>query len=233
MKKENEKGAAVHGAAEHSGNNPAHGHKPAAGDTGKKKKAAKPIPKWMVWIPVGLVVILLEVGVSYTLVNRFTAPKTGGEDAASEAPSKKDEGAVEKEAPKTEKKEERKENKQDREEPPSGTLKSSVAGEQEIKIESFYTLEDLVVNPAFSNGKHYFILSVALTFDNSSKGEMVREFEPILRDRLLSHLSAKTFYWLSTHTNREVLRREVGEVVGEVLKSPSGVSIYFTKYVLQ
>jgi len=231
--KEKEKTAAAHVTSERHPKEHPHGHKSTAGDTGPKKKSGKSLPKWMLWIPVGLVVVLAEVGVSYTIVNRFAASKNNGEEKASVAPSKKAVGDVEKENKKTEKSEGRKEKQQDRENQSSDTLNSSVAGQDEIKIGALYNLEDLVVNPAFSNGKHYFILSVVLTFDGEAKAESVKELEPVLRDRLLSHLSAKTFYWLSTHTNREVLRREISEVVREVWKSPSNFNVYFTKYVLQ
>jgi flagellar FliL protein len=167
-----------------------------------------------------MLVILLEVGVSYTVVTRFFMSDDAAEDAetVSEARAEEDQGVAVEDEP---------------QQPQQAPLSSDGSQIDYGRLQGVVTLDDIVVNPAFSGGKRYFVTSIVLAVDDKEIAERVSNREPMLRDRLITLLSTKTYAWLANFTNRETLRGEILSTAGEVLQSREGIHVYFTKYVLQ
>lgn len=191
----------------------------------KKKRARKlslspQFLKISVRVLIVTLVILLEVGVSYTVVTRFFM----SDDAAEESESMSEERAEEDQSMVVE----------DEPEQPQQTPLSSDGSQIDYgKLQGIVTLDDIVVNPAFSGGKRYFVTSIVLAVDDKEIADRVSNREPMLRDRLITLLSTKTYAWLANFTNREALRGEILNTAAEVLQSREGIHVYFTKYVLQ
>lgn len=174
-------------------------------------------------ILIGTVIVLLEAGISYVLVTRFLVPKKSTEVYADAETSE--------------------ESVEMREEIPAG---NQGADQQEpaqsvpqnrdsdlTRIKGVFTLDDLVVNPAHSRGKHFFVATVVFTFENKKMVELITEREPMLRDRIIDLLCQKTFEWMSRYENREKIRAGILNITKELLQCQEGINIYFTKYVLQ
>lgn len=185
----------------------------------KYDKSSSLLSKKAFRIPVGIAVILLEAVISYKVLTQWLVPEgteeTEGIQVAKESEVENVTGQ--------EKVEEQ---------------KSSLAGESQAQedlseIGGFYTLSDVIVNPAYSQGRRFFIVSTVLAFDERKMVQLAAEREPVLRDRVISLLTQKSLRWLSNYANKEILRREILALTKEVLQCPEGIHVYFTKYVLQ
>ena len=185
----------------------------------KKQGSSPAFLKILVRVLIVTFVVLLQVGISYTVVTRFLMSDSveETETALAEEPAK-----------------EEVEISDEDEETLTGDEMQIPASEVDYsKLQGLVTLSDLVVNTAFSNGKRYFVTSLVLAVDDKKMVERVTEREPMIRDRLISLLSQKTYAWLGNFTNRETLRREILLTVKSVLECSEGIHVYFTKYVLQ
>ena len=189
----------------------------------KSKKVKKPskmnLQNLALKIGIGTVVVLLEVGVCYTLVTQFLLPgdeKTSGEVSDSEAQD------IDRTAAKGE---------QGNSSQTPRVVNNNP--DEHVKIAGLFTLEDLVVNPAFTGGKRFFIVSMALAVELEEMLDVLKEREPIIKDRIIGLIAQKSFTWLANNANRETLRNEINTVVENIIRSSGGVRVYFTKYVLK
>ena len=191
----------------------------------KRKKAKKVHPKGtepklvkiLIRVLIVTVIVLAEVAISYTLVTKFLMQDDTEEDIA-------DQDVPDDEGTKAEEK------KEDDHEDQIQSDESTIDYSKEIQV---VTLSDIVVNPAFSSGKHFLAMSIVLALDDEEVAGRVSEREPMLRDGFLTLLSQKSYSWLSNFENREVLRAEILNIAKEILQCSGGVYVYFTKYVLQ
>lgn len=191
----------------------------------KRKKTKKVHPKGtepkfikiLIRVLVVTVIVLAEVAISYTLVTRFLMSDDTEEEVS-------DQDIPDDEVTKAEEK------KEDDQENQIQNDESTIDYSKEIQV---VTLSDIVVNPAFSSGKHFLAMSIVLALDDEEVAGRVSEREPMLRDGFLTLLSQKSYSWLSNFENREVLRAEILNITKKILQCSGGVYVYFTKYVLQ
>jgi len=173
--------------------------------------------KILMWVGIGIAVVLVEVGISY-----FAIIQLGGhKQAAVVAELAVDESAAEtSEQPAVQK-----------DLPPTGS--SEAMTDAEFDIGGAYTLSDFVVNPAYSQGKHFFVSSMVFIFRDKAMVQAITDKEPILQDRIISQLGKRTFAWFGDINNRATLKLELEEMVKDILNIKGGVKVYFSKYVLQ
>ncbi|NNE09168.1 MAG: flagellar basal body-associated FliL family protein [Gemmatimonadetes bacterium] len=93
-------------------------------------------------------------------------------------------------------------------------------------------IDDLVVNPAGSQGMRYVATSIGVEI----KAESLPAFEariPKIQDCLIRILGSKTVDELSDVNARETLREEIKEELGFLVRGHEIISIYFVSFVLQ
>jgi flagellar FliL protein len=114
--------------------------------------------------------------------------------------------------------------------------KSETPGSQslaDMRIESMFTIEDLVINPAFSGGERYLVLSLVFISDTKETQKEIEQKLPLIQDMLNTRLSQKGVWWYSNSENREALREEIRVAVNELLRTGKVTRVLFTKYVIQ
>lgn len=108
--------------------------------------------------------------------------------------------------------------------------------EEEIAPEDLvvYTLDNLIANPAGSNGARFVMFSVGIEVegDEESAEEEVGHHDAELRDRLLALVGTKTVEELSEVDARRWLKGEILEVVADVLSEMTVYHIYLPEYVI-
>jgi flagellar basal body-associated protein FliL len=160
------------------------------------------------WILIGIGVIGVEAALAYVVLQKVNAPPKPISEAKSNQAEKV------------------KPNKQ------RGDKKSK--GESNLDEYSFLaSINDIVVNPALSQGRQFFVISVVLGLKNEETHKVALAREPILRDRFIQYLAKKTFNWFKNYDNSETIKNEIARIAGEVLDCPDEVRVYFTKYVVQ
>ena len=201
----------------------------ASPDKGKKKEKIKKkkekrqfsigLQSLPVKILIGAVVVLLEVGVSYTLITKLLLKDNteGRNESLDPGESEVVEVSSDKQ--------------KDRSIPVRRVVETS--SDSHANIEGLYRLDDLVVNTAFSGGTKLLIVSLVMTVELKRMQTILTERDPIIKDRIIQLLSQKSHTWLTAVKNREILRSEIIAMVEDVIQYSGGVHVYFTKFVIQ
>ncbi|MGH7507069.1 MAG: flagellar basal body-associated FliL family protein, partial [Longimicrobiales bacterium] len=96
-----------------------------------------------------------------------------------------------------------------------------------------HTIENLVVNPAGTQGTRFLIVSLALAPDNSATLSKLVAFDAAIRDTLLQVLAAKTIQELSDPTQRDRFRKEMRLAAESVIAPGRITKIFLPQFVLQ
>lgn len=95
-----------------------------------------------------------------------------------------------------------------------------------------YMMEQLVVNPANTNGRRYLMLEISLELELEHL-PLLETNNPKVKQEMIEVLSSRTVSQLTTSEEREKLRGELSEIINLSIGENSVRNLYFTKYVLQ
>ncbi len=96
-----------------------------------------------------------------------------------------------------------------------------------------YQLEELVVNPANTNGKRYLLVEISLQLDDKKHIPLLENNMMELKQEVIEALSVRTVNQLTHVAEREELRRELSQIINSSIGVRSVRNLYFTKYVMQ
>lgn len=105
--------------------------------------------------------------------------------------------------------------------------------EKPIEYGEFMELENMIVNPAGTQGKSYLMIKIGLESPNGSALQEITERQVVVRDTLLNILSTRTVDELSSIELRIEIKQELREAVNRILQKGEVSRLYFTQYVLQ
>ena len=97
----------------------------------------------------------------------------------------------------------------------------------------FYAVKDIVVNPAGTGGTRFLSVSFAFQVDSPEMAASLKSKETIIRDVLITILSAKTIAQLTDPKQKEIIRYQIKKRVSELMKSEELTAVYYTDFVLQ
>jgi len=115
----------------------------------------------------------------------------------------------------------------------SGGHGESSGGHGEEAAPTFFTLDNLVVNPAGSQGTRFLVMSLAIRVSETGSTEELRAHDPEIRDALLSLLSAKTVDQLSNPAARDSLKLSLKTTIEAVVGEGKIATILLPQFVLQ
>lgn len=108
------------------------------------------------------------------------------------------------------------------------------AGEGKKADESpIYQLDNMVLNPAGSNGAHFLLMSVALQVKDAATLELLKSRDAEMRDAILRLFGNKTVEQVSDASTRDQLRSELMAALGEMLPPGAVRKVYFPQFVIQ
>jgi flagellar FliL protein len=111
-----------------------------------------------------------------------------------------------------------------------------------------YMIEDIVVNPAGTNGTRYLSATIGLEYAKAINSEKTDEKSgghgagktdgmgkktPIIRDILIAILTSKNIEQLSSAEGKEALRSEIMEKINHEVTPDTVYKVYLVDYVLQ
>jgi flagellar FliL protein len=96
-----------------------------------------------------------------------------------------------------------------------------------------FSIDNLVINPAGSQGTRFLIVTVALELKDADATPELTARDPEIRDLLLSLLSARTVEQLSDLGGRDALKEEIRVAIEKVLGPGKVVRVFIPQYVLQ
>lgn len=96
-----------------------------------------------------------------------------------------------------------------------------------------FELENLIVNPAGSQGLHFLMASVAFGIPDPVTEEMLRANEVKLRDTVVATLGSHTIEMLSEPTARDSLKARIKRAVCEGIGVQADLEIFLPQFVIQ
>lgn len=96
-----------------------------------------------------------------------------------------------------------------------------------------YTVKDMIINPAGTNGQRYLLTTIAFNLSSDEAMKALEKKEMAVRDMLNSILTGKTMEELTDVSKREALRQEIATKTKVMVDHGRLVSVYFSKYIVQ
>ena len=96
-----------------------------------------------------------------------------------------------------------------------------------------YLVENLVLNPAQSNGQRFLMASVSFDLKEEAASEEMKNRDAQVRDALLTVLGHKTVEQLTDITGRDSLKSELKSAVSSLFPEGTVQAIYLPQFVIQ
>ena len=94
-------------------------------------------------------------------------------------------------------------------------------------------LEEIIVNPANTNGQRYLLVQLSLELSAKEDQTLIEEHRSKIRNNIIKYLSAKTVTELQGIKGKKDLRIELIKLINESIDSRSVRNLYYSKYVMQ
>jgi len=107
------------------------------------------------------------------------------------------------------------------------------AAKHDAKAPTIYLVDNLVLNPAGSNGTRFLLVTVALAVKDDNAAAQLKARDAEMRDMILRLLGSKTADQVSEASQRDELRAEVLAAVSRMFPPGTIQKVYFPQFVIQ
>ncbi len=101
------------------------------------------------------------------------------------------------------------------------------------KAGPIYSIEDVIVNPKNSFGKHFVNVTVALECENNKVVKELEKRDVQIRDFLISLLTERTIQEIDDAAEKDSLRSIIIDRVNEMLPDEGVEAVYFSNFIIQ
>jgi len=98
---------------------------------------------------------------------------------------------------------------------------------------NIYPIEDIIVNPADTDGKRLLLTSVGIDLGKPDMLNDIKAREVMVKDIIISTLSSKSISQLDDMTYRDSLKTEIANKMKASMPGVVVNTIYFSKYIIQ
>ena len=120
---------------------------------------------------------------------------------------------------------------------PNNNLKTTQANNVKpasIDLGKFiYTLDDIIINPADTDGKRLLLVSIGFDVPKVEIENDLKTRDAMLKDVVISTLSSKSIDQLDNSAYRDTLKMEISGKLKKMIPEDAINNIYFSKYILQ
>lgn len=96
-----------------------------------------------------------------------------------------------------------------------------------------YTLDNLILNPARTNGTRFLMLSVAFEVRNAQVSDQLKARDAEVRDLVIGLIGAKTVDEIASVEGRDALKTELRDSVRAMMPRGSIGRVYLPQFVIQ
>jgi flagellar FliL protein len=96
-----------------------------------------------------------------------------------------------------------------------------------------YRLDNIIVNPAGSQGTRFLMASVAVELPTDAAEDQMREHEVQVRDAVIAALECQTLQMLTRPGARDSLKLRLAAAVGPLIGNPRPLRVYLPQFVIQ
>jgi len=111
--------------------------------------------------------------------------------------------------------------------------KSGSKGEGEKSGGAVWPIENLVLNPAGSNGSRFLMVNATFELKDEASKEAAKDKEAEARDIILALLGKKTLDQLSDIGQRDQIKKEVLAAVAPIFPKGVVTKVFFPQFVIQ
>jgi flagellar FliL protein len=106
---------------------------------------------------------------------------------------------------------------------------SDTSNQESQKI---FNIEDLIINPAGTNGQRLLLLSLGLGVSTEENLNILKENEVVIKDMVINTIAQKTLASLSNVNQKDSLKIELAEKINQTYTKAKVKNIYFSKYLI-
>jgi flagellar FliL protein len=178
--------------------------------TGGKKKL-------IVFGGIGVAAVVVGLAVALFVIKPMMSNSDGAETDQTEVTASSH-GEVEKPKPK----------------PKPKPAKKHASDEEGVEGTSLiYAVQDIVVNPAGTGGSRFLSVSFGFELESAALEAEFKAREPLVRDALITILSAKSVAQLTDPKQKEIVRYQIKKRVSQLMETNELTAVYYTDFVLQ
>jgi len=96
-----------------------------------------------------------------------------------------------------------------------------------------FTIDDIVVNPAETDGKRLLLLSLGLAVKSEEDKTEIKNKEILVKDAIISTISSKNLTQLNSVGYKDSLKTELTQHIKRLFPKVHINQVYFSKYILQ
>jgi len=104
-------------------------------------------------------------------------------------------------------------------------LKAQMQFKKENKAPTFVKMDPFTVNLPSKGGEHYLQVEMFLRVSEGKVEGKIKEFLPVVQDRIITVLSSRSMEQLATVEGKEILGKEIALVVNSIIE-PQLTAIY-------
>jgi len=111
---------------------------------------------------------------------------------------------------------------------------NSTNNKQNVEVGKFlYSIDDIIVNPAETDGKRLLLTSVGFDFQTEDEKKNMQAKEIIVKDIIITALSSKNFDKLTNFAYRDTLKTEITSKLRAAIPQIKLNRVYFSKFIIQ
>ncbi|MFH1194289.1 MAG: flagellar basal body-associated FliL family protein [bacterium] len=99
--------------------------------------------------------------------------------------------------------------------------------------EHIYSIDDIIINPAGTDGQRLMLLSVGFDVESEEQSKMLESKTVILKDMIISTVSSKTLTMLSQFGYKDTLKTELSHNLNGLFPKVNVLNVYFSKFIIQ
>ena len=99
--------------------------------------------------------------------------------------------------------------------------------------EHIFAIEDIIVNPAGTNGKRLLLTSIGLDVPTEVQLQELQKKEILVKDLIVNLLSSKNLNELRSPQKKEELKKEITVELKKLIRKVKINRVYFSKYIIQ
>jgi flagellar protein FliL len=95
-----------------------------------------------------------------------------------------------------------------------------------------YSIDDIILNPAGTEGKKFFMMSIAFDLSSEKDKKTFEEKQIMIKDAVISTASAKNLTQLNNIAYRDTLRSDIVKEISKIINDIKINRVYFSKFII-
>ncbi|MCE1190485.1 MAG: flagellar basal body-associated FliL family protein [Ignavibacteria bacterium] len=111
--------------------------------------------------------------------------------------------------------------------------KKKKKGAEEATGNFIFTVDDIIINPAGTNGNKLMLISVGFGVETDQEAKVLKEKEVLLKDIVINTVSGKTLDELRQTGYKDTLKAEFSKLISDKIPEVEISNVMFSKYIFQ